>query len=52
MPNLKISRKSRCQYSCRYDWACIWASINGHLDVVEYLVNQGANIHADRDCAC
>ena len=28
-----------------------WASENGHLEVVRYLVEQGANIHANNDYA-
>lgn len=29
----------------------IEAAKNGHLEVVKYLVENGANIHADDDCA-
>ena len=28
------------------DWAVIWASRNGHLDVVKFLVSVGSDIHA------
>jgi len=28
-----------------------WASENGYLEVVEFLVGKGANIHADNDYA-
>ena len=31
------------------DQPLIWASRNGHLDIVKYLVGKGANIHADDD---
>ena len=29
------------------DYALRWASENGHLEVVKYLVENKANIHAD-----
>ena len=29
----------------------IWASYNGHLEFVKYLVEQGADIHAEYDFA-
>lgn len=28
------------------DWALRWAAINGHSDIVKYLVEKGADIHA------
>ena len=33
------------------DYALLWASTNGHLDVVRLLVEAGANIHASDDYA-
>ncbi len=33
------------------DYALRFASERGHLDVVQYLVEQGADIHADNDDA-
>ncbi len=33
------------------DYALIWASKNGHLDIVKYLISAGANIHAYNDYA-
>ena len=33
------------------DCAVRWASGNGHLQVVKYLVSSGANIHARHDLA-
>ena len=33
------------------DYAVRWASENGHLETVKYLVSQGANIRANDDCA-
>ena len=33
------------------DEAIRWASFNGHLEVVKFLINKGANIHARNDWA-
>ena len=33
------------------DYALRWASYMGHLNVVQYLVEQGANVHASDDLA-
>ena len=34
-----------------YDWIFRWASMNGHLAIVEYLIKNGADIHAHNDYA-
>ena len=33
------------------DEGLIWASIHGHVDIVKLLLANGANVHADGDCA-
>jgi ankyrin repeat protein len=38
--------RARCRHSYRNCRAIIWFVENGHLDVVKYLIEQGADIHA------
>ena len=43
--------KERIDVHTNDEWALKWAVINGHLEVVKYLVENGANIHADNELA-
>jgi ankyrin repeat protein len=36
-------------FSILFDYRLRWSAYNGHLEVVQYLVDVGANIHAGSD---